>query len=703
MEVAASHIRTTAVSIAASRGPRRVCLSIALLASWLAADPWIAAVFEDESRGNIVHLVVTLALALLLVLRSKRHRGTSPFPWLFGAALISASATSTLLAGGAAELRSVLFVVTWSVTFLMASLFSFASKEEIERLATYYGLAMTISIFVYVIHFSYIQSLYDVLSRTRILQSGPLNPNGVAFLIAGAVPFVMTTISSKLVQTIAAVMAGFSLYATGSRASLVALVVSGIIVAFVRCNSARKYFRVASTLAGIFTIIILIPQARDFVADNILKLEDPYRGIGTGFTGRTYAWSYALQLWWDRPIFGYGVRMSDDLYKESFLEVMSISSPHNGYLSMLVDMGLVGSSIYLAGLAWATARAFRGTRQNARVYGALLWFLLWYSIATVFERFAINVGNSSSILLLFTIFWMLGRRQEAASTDRLGRCKTALIAGVMAFVLPVSDEGEAASMAATRPQVFAAWIYRDVPNLSRCAIGSSLKVVYGKTIDPSGSAYSKLGQRHITNISKYVHNQMRTRSIVLDIEHWSKTDPGAYLDAIRKIRRALPGYEVGFYGVWPPRSYFAFQSSTRREQRSRWQRELEALRPVGEAVDVVYPSLYTFYDDFDGWARYAKGLIEAARQAEKPVVPFLWPQFHPGGRKELAYRFMSAEMWGRELRFVAERADGIVIWGGWDFTRNAPAKWDPKAPWWLETKRFLAELYGDPAILSCDE
>ena len=44
-----------------------------------------------------------------------------------------------------------------------------------------------------------------------------------------------------------------------------------------------------------------------------------------------------------------------------------------------------------------------------------------------------------------------------------------------------------------------------------------------------------------------------------------------------------------------------------------------------------------------------------------------------------------------QLDTVRQYADGVVIWGGWNFKDRKPDKWDDRSSWWVITKRFLDE------------
>ena len=41
---------------------------------------------------------------------------------------------------------------------------------------------------------------------------------------------------------------------------------------------------------------------------------------------------------------------------------------------------------------------------------------------------------------------------------------------------------------------------------------------------------------------------------------------------------------------------------------------------------MIFPSLYTVYDDQGHWLRFAEANMVEARRYGKPVIPFIWPQ-----------------------------------------------------------------------------
>jgi hypothetical protein len=171
--------------------------------------------------------------------------------------------------------------------------------------------------------------------------------------------------------------------------------------------------------------------------------------------------------------------------------------------------------------------------------------------------------------------------------------------------------------------------------------------------------------------------------IVFDIESWdlpdgwtegtaSEVDIAAvtqqYMDVI-DVFRADPSLVIGYYGEMPVRNYLSPvhyandpTNPTRQESYERWQRDNDFFTPIAAAVDILYPSLYTFtnYQDPEDWQTYGEENIgEAYRLSgnQKLVVPYLWPRLHSAGTE-----MVPGLLWRKELEVVRANADGVVIW-----------------------------------------
>jgi hypothetical protein len=180
--------------------------------------------------------------------------------------------------------------------------------------------------------------------------------------------------------------------------------------------------------------------------------------------------------------------------------------------------------------------------------------------------------------------------------------------------------------------------------------------------------------------------------LVLDQEDWpvQGTNPvvGAsvnkYLTLLSRVRYVGFQGPIGYYGAPPIRDYWRAIDLPNSQPYRAWQSENDLLQPLADVVDVFFPSIYTFYDDQDGWTRYAiANLSEARRLARgKPVYAFIWPQFH-NSNKTLGLKLIPGKFWALQLQTVAQYADGVVIWGGWQLL------WNEQAEWWQATRQFM--------------
>jgi len=188
--------------------------------------------------------------------------------------------------------------------------------------------------------------------------------------------------------------------------------------------------------------------------------------------------------------------------------------------------------------------------------------------------------------------------------------------------------------------------------------------------------------------------------VQLDIErwewdtHWATEAVAA--DSLKKLIQVIqwfkneaPQYtKVGYYAAGPNRQYWAAQDPAPSNPAFvKWQGSNDFLFPLIAEKGALYPSLYTFYNDRDGWVKYAKANIAEAKRIAggKPIYVYLWPRYHDGGNMGQIY--IDYEFWKLQLQTVKEAgADGVIIWGGYK------EQWTGDWPWWQATIAFLAEL-----------
>jgi hypothetical protein len=270
---------------------------------------------------------------------------------------------------------------------------------------------------------------------------------------------------------------------------------------------------------------------------------------------------------------------------------------------------------------------------------------------------------------------------------------TLLLAGVAGSAVP--SAAPAADVAAGCFAVLDAMLHAGKPDLRAEGL-APLPVVEPERWWSAAGAADEAARRAATVRAIRDLHPVPAR-LVLDLELADGRDPvrrkqnvERYTRLIAWVRDAGFNGSLGYYGLAPPRDYWRAVGTAGAAGVAEWQTENEAYRRLASLVDAEYPSLYTFYPDRDGWRRYAlANLAEARRLAPgKAVIAFLWPQYH-GSNRELADRDLETDFWAEELETVYAAADGLVVWGGWDFVRGAPRRWDPRAPWWLALQDFI--------------
>ena len=204
---------------------------------------------------------------------------------------------------------------------------------------------------------------------------------------------------------------------------------------------------------------------------------------------------------------------------------------------------------------------------------------------------------------------------------------------------------------------------------------------------PHGQNYGALPSRSFFD-AIVAANMANPGPIVLDIEKLPlKGCPdtvGQHLDVLVTLadwtRADAPGKTIGYYGyntltAVPPASRSYAQELTRH-------------------VDAFFPSMYTFDDDRAAWATRAE--TEAAEDrafgAGKPVLFYLWPQYHDGTPKQ--FQYIDAAYWNFQLGTAYRCADGIVLWGSGRF------HWDETSGWWAATLKFLRQVASGRASRS---
>jgi len=179
--------------------------------------------------------------------------------------------------------------------------------------------------------------------------------------------------------------------------------------------------------------------------------------------------------------------------------------------------------------------------------------------------------------------------------------------------------------------------------------------------------------------------------VCIDIESWPTCNTCSkrarsldrYIQVLDWFRAVNPAPKLGFFGRPPKHDYYQALKPVESSEYRDWQKHNDFYKPLGEQVDVIFPSLYARYDDFEGWVKHAVANLKEARKYGKPVYAFITPYFIQSD-KPYRKQPLDPAFWQVQLETVYQHADGLIIWTG-------PLKvWREDDPWWKLTKAFLA-------------
>ena len=233
-------------------------------------------------------------------------------------------------------------------------------------------------------------------------------------LIALNVAVGAFALRSRLLQAACLVVVLMTMYNAQSRGSMVALVPVMLTFAYhwyVYERNASISSKLLVTYLLVVGVFCILAFYSDVIANNVLRLNDPRRGLQSGATGRDEAWVEALGLWFNSPMFGVGFRKHEDLM------IFTALSAHNAYLAMLADTGFVGFLAYMIFLVTSLFAAMRST-SDPKLRLFLVCIIVSYAFTGMFERRAINTGNGFSITFIFVCLTALRLAQERLRYDK---------------------------------------------------------------------------------------------------------------------------------------------------------------------------------------------------------------------------------------------------------------------------------------------
>ena len=296
---------------------------------------------------------------------------------------------------------AVYLFVLWNV---ISVFWSVDVDLTIDRLQTYFQLAVLVFILwdLYTTPAAlkaglqaYVLGAYVAIGNLLVnyfsgIQAGYLrfattgfNANDIGVLLALGIPvawyLTLSEGNGKMAQALRLVnyaylpAATLAILLTGSRGSLIAAFPGYlyVIASLPRLKLLPRVFVFVALVGALFALQPLVPQS------TLQRLATTGTEISAAdLGGRVDVWRQGLAVYYEHPLFGVG----SGAFRAA---VESGRAPHNSFLSVLVDVGLIGFGLFFLILAIAVFQAMHQSEWSSR---------LWLTVLSVWAFGAFSLG-----------------------------------------------------------------------------------------------------------------------------------------------------------------------------------------------------------------------------------------------------------------------------------------------------------------------
>lgn len=220
----------------------------------------------------------------------------------------------------------------------------------------------------------------------RFSPAAQSNPDGFGIIVALGIPvawyLASSASTSKILRVVnyAYILAAFiGITLSGTRTALIASMV-GVAFGLASLTRLRPVTRLAITLLFAAAILVLLPYVQP------LRSFQRFSTTATELTegdlnNRTNNWAEGLESFVAHPVIGVGSNMYRSVNSWGKLA-------HNSYLSVLVELGLVGFALFVFMLAIAFSEALRQPKWDALFWLAVLgtWAICAFTLTYEYRK-----------------------------------------------------------------------------------------------------------------------------------------------------------------------------------------------------------------------------------------------------------------------------------------------------------------------------
>ena len=309
-------------------------------------------------------------------------------------------------------------VATWLV-FVLCYMYWSSDYAVVRRIAVFSGMFLFAWLFALLLHLGLPHGFGNGI--------GGINRNATSAL--GMAGMICCTLSANRTNRWGGI-AGCALFAimVNSRGTLLAFGVFLTVYYTLQNGTLRATWHAALAMFLIVIVLLTSTFMKQVVFEDVMRLSDPNRGLGSGLTGRVETWQRGISTFWKSPLIGHGFRAN--------LSGKEGLSSHGGYVTLLIETGALGTLLAAATLfieairRMNLARLFRGVaratlpgvdleeslRLNTVACATMVTMLTYW----VYEPLYLNLGTVMSVVffLMFAAPDFVENRQESTAQQR---------------------------------------------------------------------------------------------------------------------------------------------------------------------------------------------------------------------------------------------------------------------------------------------
>jgi O-antigen ligase len=184
---------------------------------------------------------------------------------------------------------------------------------------------------------------------------GGINRNTIAALgIAGMVCCMLS--ANRNIRWGGIGCCALFLLMVNSRGSILALGVFLAVYYTLHKGTMKAVWHAVLAFVLVAAALLVSSYLKQLVFEDVMRLNDPTRGVGSGFTGRLENWQKGIETFWQRPLFGHGFRAQRG-------EEAAGLGAHSGYVTLLIETGAFGTFLAMAAVVAEAIRRIKLARQ----------------------------------------------------------------------------------------------------------------------------------------------------------------------------------------------------------------------------------------------------------------------------------------------------------------------------------------------------